>query len=99
MLRPINSKAALSSAVLAGLGVVTAFELDCAMRRDAAVHEMLTGEAASSLVIVTSQLLTDAHGTVLRACQASVVPQYHSSCSEQDYIFVSESSLTGIQSS
>ena len=51
-----------------------ALELEAASARDAAIFELLTGQPALKLVIISSQLLTETHSAVLRAVKVQIRP-------------------------
>ena len=58
-----------------GLGALLTLDLDSASQRDAAVCELLSGKAASRLVVMSTQLLTETHSAVLRAVKVLLILQ------------------------
>ncbi|BDA45712.1 probable Sec1 family domain-containing protein 2 [Coccomyxa sp. Obi] len=50
-------------------GVVNVCALECASRRDAAAHHLLSGLDDYSVVVVTTKLLTDIHGYLIKMHQ------------------------------
>lgn len=58
----------------ADLKVPHAFDLDDSGPRDAEVYRVLTGREPDKVVIVTTQLLTITHNSVLRAVQVTLAP-------------------------
>ncbi|KAK9807126.1 hypothetical protein WJX73_008190 [Symbiochloris irregularis] len=60
----------LGGGYLRGLGAGHTVNLDTASARDGAVFKLLTGRPASKLIIISTQLLTATHSSVLRAAKA-----------------------------